>query len=241
MKNLLFLLFLLSGLSLQAQVAVNNDDSSPDNSAMLDVKSTSKGLLVPRMTAVQRDAIASPATGLLIFCTDNNLYFSNKGTSAAPDWVIVSSQWVTNGSNISFSGGNVGIGATAPSRKLDIRGSTADDGIVMSVGNADLSHQLVFFPGRQNDPNPFILWHNTDPLRLATDLDGFKELMRINPNGNIGIGTSTPASSAKLDISSTTQGFLPPRLTQTQIEAMTPVAGLQVFNTTTLRPGYYDG
>ena len=345
MKNLLFLLFLVSGMNLQSQVAVNNDGSTPDNSAMLDVKSTSKGVLVPRMTAVQRDAIASPATGLLIFCTDNNQYFSNKGTSAAPDWVIVSSQWVTNGSNIYFSGGNVGIGTTEPARKLDIRGSTADDGIVMSLGNADLSHQLVFFPGRQNDPNPFILWHNTDPLRLATDFNGFNELMRINPNGNIGIGTvspdlaklqvqgmvgntvamlggsnasqgvslvadypgiyfnayfnngiksmsatgyssyiendqsngnltfnvsdvantfanslivvpermritssgnvgigtSAPASSAKLDVSSTTQGFLPPRLTQTQIEAMTPAAGLQVFNTTTLRPGYYDG
>jgi hypothetical protein len=39
---------------------------------MLDVKSTTKGMLVPRMTAAQRDAISNPANGLLIYCTDNN-------------------------------------------------------------------------------------------------------------------------------------------------------------------------
>jgi len=195
----LLTLSLFAGISVFAQVAINTDNSSPDNSAILDVKSTSKGMLVPRMTAAQRDAIASPATGLLIFCSDNNLFFSNKGTPAAPNWIIISSQWVSNGSDISFSGGNVGIGTNAPAMKLDIRGANTDEGSVMSLGNSDLSHQLAFFPGRQNDPNPFILWHNTDPLRFATDLNGFKELMRINPDGNVGIGTATP-TLAKLQV-----------------------------------------
>jgi len=53
-------------------VAINNDDSSPDGSAMLDVKSTDKGLLPPRMTEAQRDAISSPATGLQIFNTSSS-------------------------------------------------------------------------------------------------------------------------------------------------------------------------
>src|SRR5690348_9325409 len=43
---------------------------SPDNSALLDLTSTSRGLLIPRMTEVQRRAIASPATGLLVYETD---------------------------------------------------------------------------------------------------------------------------------------------------------------------------
>jgi len=51
-------------------VAINNDGSDPDVSAMVDVKSTEKGVLVSRMTVAQRDAISSPAEGLMVFCTD---------------------------------------------------------------------------------------------------------------------------------------------------------------------------
>jgi len=53
-------------------VAINNDNSSPDASAMLDVKSTTKGMLAPRMTQAQRNSIASPANGLVIYQTDIN-------------------------------------------------------------------------------------------------------------------------------------------------------------------------
>ena len=78
-------------------IAINNDNSNPDPSAMLDVKSTSSGLLVPRMTQTQRNAIASPATGLLIYQTDNpsGFYYYN-GTG----WFRLSLQnegWSTTG------------------------------------------------------------------------------------------------------------------------------------------------
>ena len=53
-------------------VGVNESGAAADGSAILDVSSTTKGLLVPRMTQTQRDAISSPATGLLIFQTDND-------------------------------------------------------------------------------------------------------------------------------------------------------------------------
>lgn len=73
MKNKLLLcaIAMLSALQSYAQnVGINADGSNPDNSAMLDVKSTSKGLLIPRMTEVQRTAIAFPATGLLVYQND---------------------------------------------------------------------------------------------------------------------------------------------------------------------------
>jgi hypothetical protein len=46
--------------------------STPDGSAMLDVQSTTKGMLPPRLTSTQRDAISNPAEGLMIYNTDTD-------------------------------------------------------------------------------------------------------------------------------------------------------------------------
>jgi hypothetical protein len=51
-------------------VGMNEDGSLPNSSAILDVKSTDKGLLIPRMTQSERNAITSPGNGLMIFQTD---------------------------------------------------------------------------------------------------------------------------------------------------------------------------
>ena len=51
-----------------AQVGIGT--TTPDASSALDITSTTKGLLIPRMTAAQRDAITSPTQGLIIFCSD---------------------------------------------------------------------------------------------------------------------------------------------------------------------------
>ena len=59
-------------------------------------------------------------------------------------------------------------------------------------------------------------------------------------NGNTGIGTSTPAASAVLDVSSTTKGFLPPRMTAAQRTAIaTPAEGLLVYQTDAVAGFYY--
>jgi hypothetical protein len=70
MKKLSFLAMLLlaTGVALGQGVGINT--ATPDNSAMLDVVSTNKGVLIPRMTAAQRGAITLPATGLLVYQTD---------------------------------------------------------------------------------------------------------------------------------------------------------------------------
>ena len=60
--------------------------------------------------------------------------------------------------------------------------------------------------------------------------------------GNVGIGTVTPDASALLDVSSTTKGFLPPRMTTTQRDAVaSPAEGLTVFNTTTDKLNVFAG
>ncbi len=74
-KLLFVAIAMIAGYSLTAQVSINTDGTDADASAMLDVKSTDKGLLTPRMTEAQRDAISSPATGLMIYQTDGTAGF----------------------------------------------------------------------------------------------------------------------------------------------------------------------
>ena len=63
-----------------------------------------------------------------------------------------------------------------------------------------------------------------------------------NNGSGIGMGTNTPNSSAKVEIASTTQGFLPPRMTTTQRDAIAfPALGLVIFNTTTNCLNFYIG
>jgi len=75
-----------------AQVSINTDGTDPDGSAMLDVKSSDKGMLIPRMTQAQMEAITSPATGLMIYQTDETTGF----------WYYDGSVWeaVVNRTNI---------------------------------------------------------------------------------------------------------------------------------------------
>ena len=70
MKLALTLILICIGTSLFAQIAINNDNSPPDNSAILDIKSGNKGVLIPRMTVEERNAIENPADGLMIYCTN---------------------------------------------------------------------------------------------------------------------------------------------------------------------------
>lgn len=72
-------------------------------------------------------------------------------------------------------------------------------------------------------------------LTFETSAVGTKaERLRVTSAGNVGIGTPTPHASSLLDVSSTTKGFLPPRMTTLQRDAIaSPAAGLVIFNTTT--------
>ena len=64
-----------------SQVAINEDDSNGDPAADLDVKSTTKGLLFPVMTATNRDALQSPVKGLLIFNRSGGYHNYYDGTN----------------------------------------------------------------------------------------------------------------------------------------------------------------
>ena len=66
--------------------------------------------------------------------------------------------------------------------------------------------------------------------------------LTVDHAGSVGIGTNSPGASAILELSSTGKGFLLPRVTTTQRDAISsPATGLQVYNTTANKPEFYDG
>jgi hypothetical protein len=104
MKNLRLLACLLAmsitKCALAQNIGISSTGATPDLSAMLDINTTSKGMLTPRMTTTQQNAIVSPANGLLIYNTTANAFMVNAGTAAAPNWVLVGNAvtgWSTTG------------------------------------------------------------------------------------------------------------------------------------------------
>lgn len=160
-KVISIFLFISITAALSAQnVGINSTGALPNSSAMLDVSSTDMGILIPRMTEVQRDAIVSPATSLLIFQTDNTSgYYYNSGTAAVPVWerLTVGSElsfvdgtgaatrvafWSdanTLGSNANFywddTNSRLGIGNAVPTYNLDVTGSARLTGDIIISGS----------------------------------------------------------------------------------------------------------
>lgn len=149
-RILLPVVFLTTSLiSFSQNIGINSNGSAPDASAMLDVVSTDKGLLVPRMTTVQKAAITSPATGLIVYDNDTSSFWYFNGTI----WVEVLNGKVSElidddadtkvqveesadedmirfdvaGSEamMIYSDGNVGIGNSAPVANLQIGNNVA--------------------------------------------------------------------------------------------------------------------
>jgi len=92
---IILLFSLVSPVIFAQNVGINPTGSDPDNSAMLDVSATNKGLLVPRMTKTQKFLIPNPANGLLIYQTDDTAGF----------WYYEKSQWVPLMRSITFGNG----------------------------------------------------------------------------------------------------------------------------------------
>ncbi len=79
-KFIVFLgLFLITSFLYSQNVAINGSGASPAASAMLDISSTTSGLLIPRMITAQRTAIAAPATGLKVYDTTTGTFWYYNG------------------------------------------------------------------------------------------------------------------------------------------------------------------
>ncbi len=90
----LFVFFVFFRLPVIAQnIGINSTGATPNSSAMLDVVSTTKGLLIPRVTNAQRTAmnpLPQAAQGLLVYQTDGSEgYYYNTSITTTPNWVYL--------------------------------------------------------------------------------------------------------------------------------------------------------
>ncbi|MEP7232820.1 MAG: hypothetical protein ABI691_21350 [Ginsengibacter sp.] len=98
--------FLMANIGFAQNVGIGT--LTPDASAQLDISSTDKGMLVPRMTSAQRNAVVTPATGLLIYQTDNTpgFYFYNGSSWASVAGSATLTGWSTTGNTGTISTNN---------------------------------------------------------------------------------------------------------------------------------------
>lgn len=204
MKIIITVLIGLSSLQVQAQ-SVGIGTTSPNSSALLDISSTSRGLLPPRMTAAQRNAIASPANGLLLYDTDSAALMIR----TAGVWQKISSAssgdlWLRNGNHLyNGNSGNVGIGTVNPLATFHIK-STLGNPVVIDGGpglfvtlseNGIGRGYIGSFAGNAQDVDFGTDLGNTGAVHLTTN--NTPKLTVIN-NGNVGIGTTTPNAALQL-------------------------------------------
>jgi hypothetical protein len=155
------------------------------------------------------------------------------------------STWVTNSSNIFNNGGNIGIGTATPASRFDIAGGNNWDVVNgegdFRVGNNQYRLKLGVALGGGGAGAVGIMQYGQPGGYnvLSLGAQGNNLLYLNGGSQSVGIGTDNPA--AALDIISTTQGFLPPRMTQVQRNALNPVTGLILYNITTNKPNYYNG
>jgi len=170
-----FLSFAISSIKAQNVVVSDDDGYTADNSAMLDVKSTTKGLLIPRVTSAQRVAISSPATGLLVFDSTEKAFYYYDGTL----WVNLSKGqvWSVNNNYVYLTDINdkVGIGTSTPNSKLEVKADA-------SFGAGD-----TLFVVKDSGGNPV----------FAVFPDGAKVYVDDNAKGSVGGFAVSGRSPAK--------------------------------------------
>lgn len=253
--------------------------------------SASGNLVIPAL-----DAALGTATSLAIGNNGGTVVLAAGVSNTNVSWLQGRQGTGTgNAFNIALNplGGNVGIGTTSPSSKLEVDGTATVNGqlningdatssirigtggtnaaLIYSLtgdtlsigannatnlvcktnkdvefrGNLDLISNGALVMDNANNNNQMYIRNggsNAAAIQFGHGTVGSSILMALSSDGKLGLGTTSPNASALLDVSSTTKGVLLPRMTTTQVNAISsPADGLTVYNTTLNTLCFYNG
>lgn len=211
---LLSFLFLVCVASAQ-RVAINETGAPADASAMLDVSSTTKGLLIPRMTGSQRAAIGAPANGLVVYQTDNSLMDGLRGFYLLDNgiWKRMARAeelgWTVSGNSVFTTLSNgVGIGTSIVNGSAILEISSTSKGLLLPRMTA-MQRGMIGAPPAglmvyQTDSPLGIYYHDGSEwkrMARADELSGSSTWtvagsdQYSNVSGNVGIGVTSGITS----------------------------------------------
>ncbi len=209
---------LLANENMKAQnVAINASGAAPNASAMLDITSTTTGLLIPRMTSAQRTAIGAPATGLLVYDTTTGSFWYYNGTiwiqilNTNTGWsttgnagTVVATNFLGTTDAVDFairtnntermrilSGGNVGIGMV-PGVKLDVTGAgsgTIDFRVNGRIQTGDAGGNGGMWLSNASDG---FIGNNGGNIGFWTNGAGWNAFQIVKATGQVAVNTTTP-------------------------------------------------
>lgn len=253
-----YLLFFISFVFCQIQAQVGIGTITPDDSSMLDISSSNKGLLIPRIELSHTNntsPVSSPAVGLLVYNTNTagdvvpgfyywtgslwkSLISANEGGN--------SDSWNLQGNNITaddflgplqdwiplrfkIGGNNFGQFHAAGGLSIGLNSSASDYSHGIAIGTRASASGI-----------------NSTAIGYEAVVNQANTIRLGNDSAKVGIGTSTPGLSTIFEVNSSNQGILIPRVALASTTARdvitNPVESLLVYNTYTnadVTPGFY--
>ena len=159
--SIIILGLMVANLEVKPQVCLSPGGDPAHPSAIFEVRYDNYGILIPRMTQAQRNAIASPAHSLLIYQTDEDPgYYYNAGDEASPNWVKIG---LSNHTHANLTFDSNGTGAASGSSYNGSNALTISYNTIGAVGGSGTATRVAFW----NDLNKLssdaaLYWDNTN-------------------------------------------------------------------------------
>jgi hypothetical protein len=212
MKKVFLLILFAHGVFLAGYAQIGIGTTTPSSSAILDIKSSTKGMILPRTSTTTRQAMTG-VKGLTVYDTTASQIFYHNGSS----WLNVATgtfnnYWSPVGNNIySNNSGNVGVGTPFPFAKLQVEGDfrvqngqidlISDEPEVQIFGSVDANVARLRFALPDDDPD-FAITQALGNLYISrnTGAFGFLSDLLVAENGYVGVGAGDPAVRLHVDL-----------------------------------------